>query len=82
MCSNVLNTVQVLNLNIKGFKGEVIWHEFLGNNNRSGQIIDKKTMTIFIFYASGGIFIILMLFAISMAFKRKKVSKRPKVVYL
>ncbi len=80
--SNMLNNVQILNTNIRDFKSAVTWPEFLGNNFRSGQVLNRRQITNYIIYSILGVFVLLILFIIRVALKKKKMSKRPRVAYL
>ena len=82
VCSNILNTVEILGTNVKDFKNALVWPNFLGNNLRSGQILFKENINNYIIYAGAGAFVIIILIGIRAGLKKKTISKRPKVAYL
>ncbi|MBN1823675.1 MAG: VCBS repeat-containing protein [Endomicrobiales bacterium] len=82
VCSNVVNTVQVLNTNVKTFGDNLIWPMYLGNIARSGQMAPAKNIWIYVSMIFGGVLLALLLFVSRSTVKAKKMQKRPKVSYL
>lgn len=80
--SNINNTVQVLNTNIKTFKNKIIWPMFLGNTLHSGEAAAKDNIKSYLIMTFSGAGICMMLLVIILSIRSKTLSKRPKVVYL
>lgn len=80
--TNVLNTVQILNTNVRTFKNKVDWGMYLANAMRSSGIIEKATFLPFAVRAGSGLLICVLLLIFKLWRNLKKLNKRPKVVYL
>lgn len=80
--ANMLNTVQVLNTNVRTFKNRIDWGMYLSNATRSSGVVDVITSMPFALRMTAGIFICVFLMAFKLWRNLKKLSKRPKVVYL
>jgi outer membrane protein assembly factor BamB len=79
---NILNSVQILNTNIKSFKGQLVWPEFLGNINRSSQLSGQQNAVKYYLITGAGAMLLLILSLTVLSIKKKKLSKRPRVVYI
>lgn len=80
--SNVGDVVQVLNTNIRTFKSKVVWPMYLGSSYHAGSLAYKVNASPYYVLIISGLGAGLVLSGAAILVKRKRVSKRPKVVSL
>ncbi|MHB9155485.1 MAG: FG-GAP-like repeat-containing protein, partial [Endomicrobiales bacterium] len=80
--SSSLNAVQMLTTNARTFKNKVIWPMYLGNPKKTGAILNKENIQPYLLMSAGGAALFILLMILKLTLKMKKISKRPRVVYV
>jgi hypothetical protein len=79
--SNITNAVQMLKTDIRTFKGNVLWPSYLGGALHAAAS-PREDVRPYILQLAGGLLLIVLYMGARMHLKKKKLSKRPRVMYL
>jgi len=79
---NSLESIHMLNTNVKTLKNLVVWPMFLGNSQHTGTVSLAKYRLKFKIMMFGGIFLIVLFILVRLRLSLKRASKKVKVTYL
>jgi hypothetical protein len=79
--SNVINTVQILNTNVKTWKNKIVWGEYLGSPEHNG-FVNEDSIASYVKMAIASTAIFLCYIIIRILIKVKRMKKRPRISYL
>ncbi|MFH1416134.1 MAG: FHA domain-containing protein [Elusimicrobiota bacterium] len=78
--TTVNNTIAVLATATQVFKNEIIWQSFRGTSTNSGALFFVSKSMIYQVFAGAGIAIVFIVLFLMMILRKKKLSKRPKII--
>ena len=80
--TNIQDSIQMINTNVKIIKNFKIWPMFLANAEHTSVFSEKAYKLKYLIVMSSGLFILLLFLFIKIRKSLKKAQKRVKVVYI
>ena len=79
---NILDSIHIINTNVKTLKNLIAWPMFLGNSQHTGKVSISEYKLKFRIMMFGGLLLIVLFVLFKLRLSLKKSSKRVKVTYL